>query len=335
MASAEPSSYRIVVAEDDPGNARLFRELLAAAGHDVRLAADGVEALALVADCKPDLILLDLDMPRLGGYEVCRRVKQDPATRLIPLVIVTGSGAFDAKLRAWEMGADDFLSKPLHCVELLARCRSLLRVKRLIDELDTAESVVFALARAVEAKSPYTQGHAARVTLYALALADEVGVGPDDRATLRKGALLHDIGKISIPDAILDKPAPLTAEEQELVRQHTVQGARIVEPLQSLREAVPLIRSHHERFDGRGYPDGLRGDDIPPLVRVLSVADVYDSLASKRPYRDALPHAACLKMLSENARAGGLDPDLTETFCALMIDQGRAAHGPLDAGVRA
>jgi putative two-component system response regulator len=318
MAAGGPSAYRIVIAEDDPTIAQLFRHVLAAEGHDVRLAADGAEALALVADCAPDLIVLDLDMPRLNGYEVCRRVKQDPVTRLIPIVIITADDAFDAKLRAWELGADDFLGKPLHVVELVARCRSLLRVKRLIDELDTAAAVVFALARTLEAKSPYTQGHSERVTLYALALADAVGVGPPERETLRKGSLLHDLGKISIPDAILDKPGRLTTDEYELVKRHTLQGARIVEPLRSLREAVPLIRWHHERRDGRGYPDGLRGDDIPELVRILAIADVYDSLASKRPYRGALPHATCLEMLRGSARGGGLDPDLTDAFCAVM-----------------
>jgi putative two-component system response regulator len=322
MAGGEPSAYRIVVAEDDDGNARLFRQILAAEGHDVRLAADGLEALALVADWRPDLILLDLDMPRLDGYEVCRRLKRGLATRLIPVVIITADDAFDSRLRAWELGADDFLGKPLHRVELVARCRSLLRVKRLIDELDTAEAVVFALARAVEAKSAYTHGHAERVTRYALALADEVGVAPADRDTLRKGALLHDVGKISIPDAILDKPTKLTADEYEVVKQHPPRGARIVEPLRSLREAVPLILWHHERLDGCGYPDGLSGGSIPTLVRILSVADVYDSLASPRPYREAIPRGACLEVLRASARDGGLDPDLTDSFCALMTASG-------------
>src|SRR5579885_787365 len=193
MAAAEPSAYRIVVAEDDPCNARLFQQVLRAEGHEVCLAADGAEALALIAARKPDLILLDLEMPHVNGHEVCRRVKQDPATRLIPIVIVTAEDNFASKLRSWEFGADDFLSKPLHGAELAARCRSLLRVKRLIDELDTAEAVVFALARTVEAKSAYTHGHAERVTLYALALADELGLSAEDRETLRKGALLHDI----------------------------------------------------------------------------------------------------------------------------------------------
>jgi putative two-component system response regulator len=320
MAAAEANGYCIVVADDDPCNSRLFQHVLAAEGHDVHLAADGAEALTLIAECKPDLILLDLDMPRIDGYEVCRRVKEDPATRLIPIIIITAEDGFDAKMRAWEQGADDFLSKPLHCVELLARCRSLLRVKRLIDELDTAEAVVFALARAVEAKSAYTQGHAERVTLYALALGDRVGIGDGDRETLRKGALLHDIGKISIPDAILDKPGSLTADEYEVIKQHTVQGARIVEPLRSLRETLPLIRSHHEGLNGRGYPDGLTGEDVPPLVRILTIADIYDSLASDRPYRDRMTPAACLEVLDEDARGGRLDRGLVDAFCALMTE---------------
>jgi putative two-component system response regulator len=333
MAAAEATGYRIVVAEDDPSSSRFFHRVLAADGHDVRLAADGVEALKLICEFKPDLILLDLYMPRLDGREVCRRVKQDPATRLIPIVIVTAADNFDLKMGAWEVGADDFLGKPLHGVELVARCRSLLRVKSLIDELDTAEAVVFALARAVEAKSPYTQGHAERVTLYALALSDEVGVSAEDRETLRKGALLHDIGKISVPDAILDKPGPLTAEEHEVVKQHPVQGARIIEPLRSLRETVPLIRWHHERPDGGGYPDGLRGGDIGRLVRVLSIADVYDSLASKRPYRGPLSPADCLGLLRQTAAQGGLDADLVDAFCALMDGGPQAAPAPRSAGL--
>lgn len=330
MSQTEAHAQRILVAEDQPTNAQLFRQVLVAQGHEVYLAADGVEALELIADLRPDLILLDLDMPRLNGFEVCRRVKADPATRLIPIVIITAEEVSECKLRAWELGADDFLSKPLHVVELVARCRSLLRLKRLIDELDTAEAVVFALARAVEAKSPYTQGHAERVTQYALALADHIGITPEERETLRKGGLLHDIGKISIPDAILDKPGALTPDEYEVVKGHTVQGARIVEPLRSLRETIPLIRGHHERLDGRGYPDGLKADEIPQLVRILSVADVFDALASRRPYRDAIPNSKCLDILRSSAAGGGLDTELVDVFCTFIteewIEQQAAIH---------
>jgi putative two-component system response regulator len=280
-----------------------------------------------VAEQPPDLILLDLELPSLSGYDVCRQLKNDPATRWIPIIIVTGQAAFDAKLRAWDLGADDFLTKPFQCVEVVARCRSLLRVKCLLDDLDSAEAVMFAFARAVEAKSPYTQGHAERVTEYALALAAEVDVSAEQCEVLRKGALLHDIGKISVPDALLNKPGSLTPEEFEVIKQHTVQGARIVEPLRSIRDIVPMIRWHHERLDGRGYPDGLSGDAIPYLVRILSVADVYDSLANARPYRAAMAHERCLEIMRNNAAEGGLDPELVHTFSTsvALVHPGRRA----------
>jgi putative two-component system response regulator len=317
MATAGTTGQHILVVDDNRPNVMLLEEVLARQGHRVEIAGNGLEALAQIHERCPDLILLDLDMPYMDGYEVCRRVKSNPATRLIPIIIVTAETAFDAKLRALELGADDFLSKPYKTPEVVARCRSLLRVKGLIDELDSAEAVVFAFARAIEVKNAYTVGHAERVAAYALTLAADVRLPEDMWETLRKGALLHDIGKMSIPDAILDKRGPLTPEEFELVKQHTTQGARIVEPLRSIRDAVPLIRWHHERLDGRGYPDGLRGAEIPLLVRILAVADVYDSLASKRPYRSCIPHDFCLELLRSNAASGGLDPSLVNRFCAL------------------
>jgi putative two-component system response regulator len=198
---------------------------------------------------------------------------------------------------------------------VVARARSLLRIKDLIDERDSAEAVVFAFARVVEAKSPYTHGHSERVAAYALTLAAEVSLPEDEWETLRKGALLHDIGKVSVPDAILDKPASLTPAEFDIMKQHTVQGARIAEPLRSVRDAVPLIRWHHERLDGRGYPDGLMGGSIPLLVRILSVADVYDSLSSARPYRGAIAHPQCVEILQRDAAGGGLDQELVNAFC--------------------
>jgi putative two-component system response regulator len=294
-------------------------------GHVVDIANDGQEALERVSSSRPDLILLDLDMPRIDGFEVCRRVKNDPATRLVPIVIVTAQNAFDAKLRAWELGADDFITKPFQCLEVVARARSLLRIKALVEERDSAEAVVFAFARVVEAKSPYTHGHSERVATYALMLAAKVGLPEGEWETLRKGALLHDIGKVSVPDAILDKPETLTPAEFDIMKQHTIQGARIAEPLRSVRDAVPLIRWHHERLDGRGYPDGLFGDAIPYMVRILSVADVYDSLASARPYRGAIPHQQCLEILRRDATSGGLDPKLVEPFCTVISQSTVAA----------
>lgn len=309
---------RILVVDDNESNTMLLHEVLSAEGHIVDVAHNGLEAMESIAANCPDLIVLDLDMPIMDGYEVCRRVKGGHATQLIPVIIITAQTALDAKLHAWELGADDFLTKPYHCLEVVARCRSLLRVKRLVDELDSAESVVFAFARAVEAKSPYTQGHAERVAAYALVLAAEIGVPEADWETLRKGAILHDVGKISTPDAILDKPGPLTAAEFELVKQHTSRGALIVESLRSIRDCIPMIRWHHERMDGTGYPDKLTADRIPPLVRVLAVADVFDSLSSGRPYRGPIPHAVALDILRENAAGGGLDPDLVCVFTEMF-----------------
>ncbi len=312
---AEANAQRILVVDDNPSIAQLLHQLLVSDGHQVEIASDGSEALERISRCQPDLILLDLDMPYMDGYEVCRRVKHHAVTRLVPIVIVTAQAAFETKLRAWDLGADDFLTKPFQRVEVLSRCRSLLRIKALVDERDSAEAVVFALARAVEAKSPYTHGHSERVKNYALLLAREAGLPEGALDMLAKGALLHDIGKISIPDTILNKPGPLTLEELEIVKDHTRQGAHIIEPLRSVRDATPLIRWHHERLDGRGYPDGLSGDAIPLQVRILAVADTYDALASQRPYRPALPPDHCLELLRENAAGGGLDPQLVERFC--------------------
>jgi putative two-component system response regulator len=305
---------RVLIVDDNPMVANLLEQVLRSEGNDVAVAADGLEALTAVARCAPDLILLDLDLPGLHGYEVCRRLKANPATRLIPVVIITARCESGDRVDAWDLGADDFLTKPFRMAEVTARCRSLLRIKRLIDERDSAEAVVFALARAVEAKSPYTHGHAGRVRNFAIELARAVGVTEADRELLGKGALLHDIGKISVPDAILEKPGRLTNDEYDLVKDHTRQGAHIVEPLHSLRDAVPFIRWHHERLDGKGYPDGLRGEQLPWMVRILSVADVFDSLASDRPYRARMPLELSLEIMTDNARGGGLDMDLVDRF---------------------
>jgi putative two-component system response regulator len=236
------------------------------------------------------------------------------------VVVITGQEDAQAKLSCWEMGADDFLLKPFQRSEIVVRCRSLLRVKQLIGQMDCAEAVVFAFARAVEAKCSYTHGHSERVQEYALLLAERAGLSSAEMDALRVGALLHDIGKISLPDTILNKPGPLSADERLMVRQHTLQGMHIVEPLRSIRSAIPLIRSHHERCDGRGYPDGLTADRIPAVVRVLSIADVFDAVSSPRPYRLALPHDRCLELLRDEARKGAFDPLLVELFCEMMAD---------------
>lgn len=314
---------RVLVVDDDPATRRMLDRMLTSEGYETVFAGNGLEALRMVEHERPDLIFLDLELPGTSGYEVCRALKADPSKRWIPIVILTGHSATDERLRAWDMDADAFLSKPFPLAEASARCRSLLRAKRRHDELDSAEQVAFAFARAVEAKSPYTHGHSERVGQYALLLARRLGLSVEECEILRKGSLLHDIGKISVPDEILNKQGSLTAEEYNIVKLHPTSGAHIIEPLRSLRNVIPLIRWHHERCDGRGYPDQLRKSEIPTIVRILSVADVYDSLASKRPYRSAMAPDECFAVLRAEARQGGLDPDLVEVFCDELTPNSR------------
>jgi len=314
MSPSVSSCGYVLVVDDDPALARYLARLLADEGHQVSVAHRGPDALAKVAARPPDLVLLDLGLPGMGGLEVCRRLKADPATRLIPVLVLTGEDPGVHRVGAWDAGADEYLTKPARAADVIARARSLLRLKAAQDELDSAQAALSAFARAVEAKCPSTLGHTERVTDLAVRLANRVGLPAADREVIRRGSLLHDIGKISTPDAVLNKPGKLTAEEFAVVKRHPVEGVRIVEPLRSLRATLPLIRWHHERANGSGYPDGLTGGAIPLAARLLAVADVYDALSSDRPYRRALERADCLRVMREDAAGGGLDPNLVETL---------------------
>jgi putative two-component system response regulator len=228
-------------------------------------------------------------MPQQDGFAVCQSVKANQETRLIPVVLVTGSGSSEDRIRGIECGADDFLSKPVRVQEFRARVHSLLRMKRFTDELERAETVLFSLARSIEAKDPYTGGHCERLSAYSVALGKRLGLPPEQLLALSRGGIVHDIGKVAVPDHILLKPGPLTAEERKVIEQHPVVGERICAPLKSFRLVLPIIRHHHERLDGSGYPDGLKGERIPLLARLLTTVDIYDALTTDRPYRPALP----------------------------------------------
>ncbi|MHC5539453.1 HD-GYP domain-containing protein [Singulisphaera rosea] len=336
MTETQRTPRLILVVDDEPAISELVRLVMEGEGHEVVVAGDGQSALDRAAERVPDLVILDIDMPEVSGFEVCLQLKSRPATRLIPILMLTGRD-HDDRMRAWDFGADEYLTKPFKAMEVATRCRSLLRQKELVDALDSAESVVFTLARALEAKSPFTHGHTSRVTEHVQSLAVRLGLGEPELDVLHRGAVLHDIGKISTPDTILNKPGQLTPDEFEVVRRHPAEGAKIVESLRSARDVIPLIRWHHERMDGQGYPDGLAGGEIPFLVRILSVADVYDALASERPYRSAMPHEQCRAVMVENADAGGLDPELVRIFFetvvgpAIATTAGRRAE-PTDPG---
>jgi putative two-component system response regulator len=305
---------KILIADDNHFYRCALKATLAEWGYEVVAVADGEAAWGVLGGPNPPkLAILDWMMPKADGLEVCRRLRAVPRHEPTYVIVLTSREGKANVVAALESGADDFVTKPFDREELAAR----LRVARRIVELQTCETVIYSFAQAVDGKSPYTRGHSDRVRRLALTLASHLGAPDADRELLRRGASLHDIGKIAIPDAILNKPARLTPEEYEVIKRHPAQGARMVEGIDALRGAVPLIRWHHERTDGRGYPDGLAGEDIPHLVRILSVADVYDALSSDRPYRSGMAHELCLEVLRRDAAGGGLDPDLVEQFCAI------------------
>ena len=305
---------RIVVADDTDSIRALFQKLLSADGHEVITVEDGIEALAAVQRHQPDVVLLDVGMPGLDGIEVCRRLKSDPASRLTPVVLVTGLSDLSDRIKGIEAGADDFLSKPVHPHELRARVVSLSRMKHLTDALDSAEAAFMALALTIEARDPTTSGHCERMARHVVMLGEAIGVSPADLNSLHRGAYMHDIGKVGIPDSVLLKPGPLTAEEFELMKRHTEIGDRLCEPLQSLRQVRPIIRSHHERIDGSGYPQGLRGDDVPLLAQIVSIVDVYDALTSQRPYRGPLSPDEAARRMRRDVEEGKFNSLYVEAF---------------------
>jgi putative two-component system response regulator len=268
----------VLVVDDVVENCILLSDYLENLGCEVVTANSGPDALAAVEKKAPDLVLLDVDMPGMSGLEVCRRLKSSPATSMVPVVIVTAYSAVDDRVAALEAGADDFLAKPVEQTELVARARSLLRVKTLYDSLMQTEQVVFALARAVEAKDNFTEAHSERVALSARLLAVAAGLEPETVAATYFAARVHDIGKIGVPDAILNKKEALSPEEVAIMRQVPVIGAEICKPLRSSHGITEIIRHQKERVDGTGFPDGLTGDQISPSARILAICDAYDSM---------------------------------------------------------
>ncbi len=309
----------ILVVDDDEDQLRVFALLLRKHGFEVITAPDGQTALDLVKAEDPALVLLDVNMPGLNGFEVCQRIKANPETRLTPVVLVTTLTATEDRVRGLEAGADDFLSKPVDRNELLARTRSLLNLKAYVDELEKAESVLISLARSIEARDPYTGDHCERLAKQSAQLGKRVGLPEEQLTALRRGGFLHDIGKVSIPDAILLKPGPLTAEEIGLMKVHTIVGERICSPLKTLRQVLPIIRHHHEKLDGSGYPDGLRGDEIPFAARVLQIVDIYDALTNFRPYNHgAKSGEEAFGILEQGVKKGWWDSALFNQFLAMM-----------------
>ena len=305
---------KILIVDDESGARAALEFLLRREGFEVRDAADGPTAIQECAAFRPDLILLDIMMPGMNGFEVCRHIKATPETRLTPVVLVTGLTTTEDRITGINAGADDFLSKPIDLNELLARTRSLLRLKQYTDELENAEAVLFSLAHSIEARDPYTHGHCERLAEMSARMGERLGVPEEQIKALRRAGVVHDIGKVAVPDSILLKPGPLTSDETKVMQKHPVVGERICAPLKTFRLVLPIIRHHHEKHDGTGYPDQLQGEEIPLTARILQLSDVYDALTTDRPYKVAFTPEVALDLMGEEAERGWWDRELFEAF---------------------
>lgn len=319
MLTLDVKHARILVADDQKAYREMLQEQLEEEGFEVVCAEDGNQALGHLKNNPFDLALLDVMMPGRTGFSVCRALKTDPKTCLIPVVLVTGLDNVDDRIQGIECGADDFLNKPTNRLELLARVRSLLKLKRFTDELESAATVLTSLALSVEAKDPYTEGHCARLSKYSVALAKQLGLPKEAREALRVGGILHDIGKIAVPEQILLKPGPLTPEERKIMEEHPVKGEYICSPLKSIKLVLPIIRHHHEKIDGSGYPNGLKGDQIPLTARIMTTVDIYDALTTDRPYRKALTRQDAFVQIHKEIDMGWWNAALVGKFENIII----------------
>jgi putative two-component system response regulator len=317
---------KILVVDDEPANVVVLSRLMQELDYEVVTAANGEAALEEVRRVQPDVILLDANMPHLDGFEVCRRLKNNATTRLIPVVLLTGLAAPEDRMRGIDAGADDFLTKPFIAEELRARVRALTRLKRHTDELDSAEAVILSLALTIEARDPYTQGHCQRLAGYATALGVQLELDDDQLVALYRGGFLHDVGKIAIPDAVLLKPGTLTNAEMALVQQHPAIGDSLCGELRLLENIRPIVRHHHERLDGTGYPDSLSGDRIPLLAQIMSIVDAFDAMTTERPYKAAATSDHALHELRTDAAKGWKSAALVEEFVSLVAEGSESAR---------
>jgi len=305
----------LVVADQSTCND--WRELLAEQGYNIVEIGIGERAPDLCVHLRPDLVLVDASLPDVSGFEVCRRMKEDPRNRLTPMLMITSFSDEQNFSRAQAAGADDLWEPHPSRWEALTRVQSLMQIKTYIDE--QAEAVLVSLARSVEARDPYTRGHSERISSAAVGFGKKIGLTSDQLDALYVAGIVHDIGKVMIPDAVLMKPGRLDTDEMKIVRQHPIEGERICSPIKSLRRVLPIIRHHHERMDGSGYPDGLRGETIPLTARVLQIVDVYDALTTDRPYRAACSAQQALTTMFEESDLGKLDGDLMKIFPTYAI----------------
>lgn len=307
----------ILVVIGDPESRETWKHLLENQGYHTVAISTGERVPDLCAHLRPDLVLMEANLPDVPGLEVCRRLKSDPRNQLTPVILIAGESDYPRDSTIRELGADDVWAPLPTRWEALTRVQSLLQLRSYIDE--QAEAVILALARTIEARDAYTRGHCERLATLAVQLGLKIGLSNDQVDALRIAGIVHDVGKVVVPDSVLLKAGPLTPQEHKIIRRHPVEGERICYPLKSLRRVLPIIRHHHERSDGSGYPDGLRGDAIPLPARILQIVDIYDALTTDRPYRDAFTSGQALATLYEEADRGWLELDLVQIFAPVAV----------------
>jgi putative two-component system response regulator len=315
-ADAPVASPNVLVAGDQ---AAALSELLTGEGCAVTRIHDGWAVLDHVGHGSTDVALLDQALPGLNGLDVCRLMKRDQGTRLVPVILfLSDLGSRDERRRGFEAGVDELISAPVNVGELTVRIRALTRVKRYTDDLEPAASVMMTLAAMVEARDRYTEGHCHRMANYAGALGRRIGLGVKDLEALRRGAFLHDVGMLAVPDTVLLKPAALDPEELALIRSHPVIGESFISNLQSLQPVRSIVRQHHERYDGSGYPDGLRGDEISLSAQIVGLLDIFEALTSPRPYQKTRSHAEALELMRGQTERGWHRRDLVDALAGLI-----------------
>jgi len=311
-------SASVLVVDDMATNRGLVKAVLSPKKYTVYEAESGEQALEMIKSLSLDVILMDVLMPGLNGLDTCKKINEQEDFRLIPIIMLTSLGSPDDIACGMDAGASDYVTKPFNAIELQARVSAAIEKKRLTDRLDDAESMLFALARVVEAKDRTTADHCDRLSHTSVVLGKALGLGYEDLEALRRGGLLHDIGKVAIPDKILLKPAKLNEEEWAVIRQHPTIGAHLCSALRTMRSTVDIIRCHHEKWNGSGYPAGLSGEDIPYLARIFQIVDVYDALTSKRPYKKAFPLDDVIKILHQETKNGYWDPNIILVFINIL-----------------